>query len=73
MTTSDASHLLTSKMRSGFLSAENNETHFILLTDKMKIHRVHNYSYDVRLNESLDSRNAEKMLHNRKKRRETVL
>lgn len=47
--------------------------HFILLTDKMKIHRVHNYSYDLRLNESLDSRNAEKMLHNRKKRRETVL
>lgn len=39
----------------------------------MKIHRVHNYSYDLRLNESLDSRNAEKMLHNRKKRRETVL
>lgn len=47
--------------------------HFILLTDKMKIHRVHNYSYDLRLNESLDSRNAEKMLHNRKKRRETML
>lgn len=39
----------------------------------MKIHRVHNYSYDLRLNESLDSRNAEKMLHNRKKRRETML
>lgn len=28
VTTSDASHLLTSKMRSGFLSAENNETFY---------------------------------------------